>query len=165
MLDIIILFIVISMVVANILKHTGSPGQWPKPDASGRPVMPRAPDMTGHTVNERDIYRRPGNRQVQMSGIERDETLSANQGPVAGGYAAQAEGFSIESPHDSSLEGMGQESLKDTPHDVGVGAVKLEIIPSDSKRHVLSFSRHAVINGIIMSELLQPPKALRRRPM
>ena len=160
MLDIIIVFIVIGMVIANIMKHVGSPGQWPKSDASGRPVVPGVP---GHSKNEQEIYRQSGNRQVQMTSARKGEAISVSQGSVVDGHDAQREGFQIENPDNSSLEGIGLEGLKDMLRDDGIGAVRLEVMPSGARRHVLSFSRHDIINGVIMSELLQPPKALRKR--
>ena len=162
MLDIIILFVVIRMVVANIMKHVVTSGQSPKPDASGRPVAPGNPGRPGHSNDGRNVYRQSGTRQAHIPGAGQGGMFPANQGSVVDRHAAQAEGFSIEYQGGSSFEGMGQEGLKNTPYD-GSRAVKLEVLSSDAKRHSLSFSRHAVINGIIMSELLQPPKALRRR--
>ncbi|SFQ36788.1 hypothetical protein [Caldicoprobacter faecalis] len=156
MLDIIILFIVISMVVANILKHVGSPGQWPKPNASGRPVTPKNPEVPGQPGDGRGIYRQPGHRQVWMSSAEAEKNVSAERSSVANGYAGEGEGVP-----DPSLGRMEQVRLTDTAHDVE--GPKLEVVSPDAKLPMISLSRNAVINGIIMSELLQPPKALRRK--
>jgi len=166
MLDIIIAFIVIGMVIANIMKHMGGSGQWPKSDTPGTPGAPGNPGRFGNSPSRsndgRNIYRKVDNQQVHMSGAGRGGMLSASQDSIVGEDAATSEGYSIGYEGSSSLEGSVEEGLKNKPYD-GSGAVKLEIISTDVKAHSLSFSHHAIINGIIMSELLQPPKALRRR--
>lgn len=168
MLDIIVVFIVISMIIANILKHTGSPGQWPNPDVSGGPMRPRQPKMSTQSRDEGDVYRRSGGRQMQISGIEREnKTHTSNERSRSSIDANEVQGSSLDSSFANSLEGVSQEGLEYTSYKDNASdnaeAIKLEIISLDVKHHMLSFSRHAIINGIIMSELLQPPKALRGR--
>ncbi|MBM7581827.1 hypothetical protein JOD02_000664 [Caldicoprobacter guelmensis] len=167
MLDIIIVFIVLSMIIANILKHTGAPKQWPNAEVSGAPVRPRQPKTSTQSRDEGDVYRRPGGRQTQISSIEKEnKTYMATERFRTSIDAERVQGFSVDSSFDNSLEGVSQEGLEYTSKDVArenVAAVRLEIISPEVKPHALSFSKHAIINGIIMSELLQPPKALRGR--
>lgn len=164
MLDIIIVFIVLSMIIANILKHTGAPKQWPNPEVSGGPMGPRQPKMSTQSRDEGDVYRRPGGRQMQISSVEKEnKTLSSERSRSS---IDANEVSSLDSSFANSLEGVSQEGLEYTSKDVArenVAAVRLEIISPEVKPHALSFSKHAIINGIIMSELLQPPKALRGR--
>nr|MBO2494203.1 hypothetical protein [Clostridia bacterium] len=157
----IILFII--GIIFKLLEKMGDSKQGTGSGVSGRPAMSGNLNNPGHLKGYGKVYRQSGNGEIHMSSAEKGGAISAAQGSASGGYASQGEGFSLESMGGSTLEGKGLEGLKDTPYDNKVKAVQLEIIPSGTRRHALSFSRHDIINGIIMSELLHPPKALRRR--
>ena len=132
MFEIIIIFIIVS-VIGNILKGIGQASQRGKPR---QPVPGRTADyekpLVGDTSADFDRY---GAGRADIV-YDRLDDISAEEGFRAGGQ-------SVYESYDFDMKPAN------TQHSPG-------------RRNKLSFSRDSIINGIILSEILQPPKSRRR---
>lgn len=131
--DIIIIFIVIG-IIGNILKNIGRQGEWETPNAPEKPKMP----------------------VPQRAGWQDYQPQPASSVPVEY-YRTE-----IDDGSSNSLEGISLEA-QTSDAALHVESLEVEILPHPTERQPgISLSRNSIINGIIISEILQPPKSLRR---
>ena len=133
MFEIIIIFIIIS-VLGSILRGIGQAGR----GEGHRQALPR-----GATDDQS-----PRVRGTRLH-INRRDTAKADAVNERPDHTDRRINFSAEEPYSNPSRGFDTQQRTNPEH-------------FSDRRKDLSFSRNSIINGIILSEILQPPKARRR---
>jgi len=135
--DIIIIFIVIG-IVGNILKNIGRQNQWERSNVPERPIVQEKPNTP---VMQRNVGQKYRPQRIHSIPTQYNTGIDDDGSSTLEGISLEAQtpygGLYIESPETEVLQrAAGQQSG-------------------------FSLDRNSIINGIIMSEILQPPRCIK----